>query len=383
MDESTLERVREAGPSIRAQAAECEKRGCLTREVVGALRDAGVFRMTMSRDLGGPALSPLEQIEVIEELAAADGSAGWCGMINSDGGYVTAFLDRDVVRAMYPSLDLPTAVVAAPSAQARVDDDSLVVTGTVSFASGSSHAEWFFVNCVVVDDNGPVWSEGASLPQTRMCAIPREEVEVLDTWHTTGLAATASNDVRLDGCTVPAARTFSLLDGEPIDQSPLYAWRWMFFVNLPAVPLGIGRAALTEAKEVAQTKASFPSMALARDDPTVQWNIGRAEALVASARAYVFDTVGTFWNTLSAGDPPDATEWTAVRLGLANACTAAKQAVTLLYEALGTTGIYRRSVLDRQLRDITTLSQHVLAQSKTYANCGRSLLGLDPGGIAF
>lgn len=47
--------------------------------------------MAMSRALGGPELTPLEQIEVLEALSAADGSAGWCGMINSDGGYGTSF----------------------------------------------------------------------------------------------------------------------------------------------------------------------------------------------------------------------------------------------------------------------------------------------------
>jgi hypothetical protein len=54
-----------------------------------------------------------------------------------------------------------------------------------------------------------------------------------------------------------------------------------------------------------------------------------------------------------------------------------------VYEAMGTTGVHRRSPLDRALRDVTTLAQHILGQTKTYANCGRSLLGLEPGGIAF
>jgi indole-3-acetate monooxygenase len=112
-------------------------------------------------------------------------------------------------------------------------------------------------------------------------------------------------------------------------------------------------------------------------------NVGRAEALVGSARAYVFDTVGTRWDAVRAGRPPTPSEWTAVRLALTTAFHSAKDAVTLVYEALGTTGVYRKSALDRQLRDVTTMTQHILAQNKTYANCGRSVLGLDPGGIAF
>lgn len=226
-------------------------------------------------------------------------------------------------------------------------------------------------------------SPGSPLPETRMCAIPATDVEILDTWHATGLTATASHDVVVSDVVVPAERTFSIFDAEPVDQSPLYAWRWMFFVNMAGVPLGVARAALEEAKQVAPDKVVFPERTLASADATLQWNIGRAEALVGSARAYTFDTVGTVWDALCAGRPPAPPDWTAFRLALTNAYHAATDAVTLVYEGLGTTGVYRKSPLDRQLRDITTMTQHILGQSKNYANCGRSLLGLEPGGIAF
>jgi alkylation response protein AidB-like acyl-CoA dehydrogenase len=384
MARPTLHQILEAASLIRSEAPASELAGRLTEPVVGAMRKAGVFRMAMSRELGGPELSPLEQIEVLEALSAADGSAGWCGMINSDGGYQTAYLERAVARELYPSLDMPTVVVATPAVQARIKGDAYVLNGEAPFASGSTHAERYIINCLVMDDSGLRIAEGSAMPETRMCALPADEVEVvLGTWQPTGLTATASHDIRIRGAVVPTERTFSLFEDEPVDPSPLYAWRWMFFVNLPAVPLGIARAALDEAKEVAQGKVVFPDMTLARDDPTLQWNIGRAEALVGSARAYVFDAVGRAWDSLCAGRPPAPAEWTAVRLAHTNAVQASKEAVTLVYEAMGTTGVQRRSPLDRHLRDVTTLAQHILGQTKTYANCGRSLLGLDPGGIAF
>jgi indole-3-acetate monooxygenase len=72
----TLQKVRAAAPLIRAEAAASAAGGRLTDAVVAALRDAGVYRMTMSRRLGGPELSVPEQIEALEEVAAADGAAG-------------------------------------------------------------------------------------------------------------------------------------------------------------------------------------------------------------------------------------------------------------------------------------------------------------------
>ena len=383
MTESTLQEVRKAAPLMRSEAAASEAGGRLTGPVVDAMRRAGVFRMAMSRDLGGPELSPLEQFEVVEALAAADGSAGWCGMINSDGGYIAAYLERDVAREIYPSLDMATAFVATPAMQVRLKGDTYVLNGEAPFVSGSSHADVYFLNGVVHDDDGLRMAEGGLLPETRLCAVPAADVEILDTWQATGLAGTASHDIRVRDVAVPAERSFSLFDADPVDPSPLYAWRWLFAVNLSGVPLGVARAALEEAKEVAAGKVIFPAMTLARDDATLQWNIGRAESLVGSARAYFFDTVGTMWESLCRGATPTPAEWTAVRLALTTAFQAGKEAVSLVYEGLGTTGVYRKSPLDRHFRDATTMAQHILCQTKTYANCGRSLLGLEPGGIAF
>jgi len=382
MANEILDAVCAAAPLITAEAAATEAAGTLTAPVVDAMRDAGVFRMAMSRALGGPELSPLEQIDVLEALAFADGSAGWCGMINCDGGYATAFLDPTVVKELYPSLDRPTSVIANPTGRARIDGDGYFVSGQWSFASGSPHCELFFLNCLVMDGDDLVPGTGP-LPTMRMCAVPAADVEILDTWHTTGLNGTASNDVRVEGVRVSGERTFSLFDADAVDPAPLYSWRWMFVVKLAAVPLGIARAAYEEATEIASTKRTMPTLALAREDATVQDAVGRARASIGSARAYMQDRVGAFWDGLLDGRPPTPQEWADVRLAMTYAAHTSKQAVTLLYEVLGTSGVYRKSPLDRQLRDVTTLAQHLVCQSKTYAAAGRSLLGLEAGIAGF
>ena len=379
----TLDRVKAVAGVIREEAAATEAGRRLTQPVVDAMRDAGVFRMTFSKARGGPELSVPEQLEVLEEVSAADGAAGWCGMINSDGGYMTGYLDADVARKMYPTLDEPTAAIANPTGTAMDNGDHYVVNGQWSFASGSPHCAWFFLNSLVTDKDGAMQPGEGGLPRMRLVAVPAAEVEILDTWHTTGLAGTASNDVRVAGAVVPAERSLSLFDGKPVDPSPLYRWNWNFFINLAAVPLGIGRAALDEAKEVASTKVSFPSMSLARDDVNVQATIGRASTLIRSARAFMYDTAATHWDALLAGRDPTPEEWLDLRLALTNSAHACKQAVSLLYEGLGTTGVYRKSPLDRHLRDVTTLSQHVLCQTKLYAAAGRAQLGLPAGELAF
>ena len=90
------------------------------------MKSAGVFGMAMQRAWDGPELDPLTQYRVLETLAMADGSLGWCAMINCDGGYVTAFLENEVGREMYSDLQAPTAAAATPEG---ADELALIVNG--------------------------------------------------------------------------------------------------------------------------------------------------------------------------------------------------------------------------------------------------------------
>src|SRR6516164_3719169 len=89
---------------IRAASDEIERARRIPPSIAEAMKSAGVFGMAMPRAWGGPELDPLTQFRVFEALAMAEGSVGWCAMINCDGGYFTAFLDDEVGRAMYSDI---------------------------------------------------------------------------------------------------------------------------------------------------------------------------------------------------------------------------------------------------------------------------------------
>lgn len=54
-------------------------------------------------------------------------------------------------------------------------------------------------------------------------------------------------------------------------------------------------------------------------------------------------------------------------------CTAA---VELLYKARGGSAVYAGNRLDRCLRDVLTMNQHVINSSRAYTIGGRQVLGL-------
>ena len=76
--------------------------------------------MVMPRAWGGPALDPMTQFRVIEALAIVDGSVEWCAMIGCDAGYISAFLDQDIARAMFPDLLPAMGGAVTPTGTATV-----------------------------------------------------------------------------------------------------------------------------------------------------------------------------------------------------------------------------------------------------------------------
>ena len=371
---------------IRAASAEIERGRRLPAGIAAAMKDAGVFGMAMPRAWGGLEVDPLTQFRVIEALAMADGSVGWCAMIGCDGGYMTAFLDQDVGRAMYPDLLMATAAAATTTGQAVRVPGGYRVSGRFPFVSGCNHCEWLWLGCVV-HENGVARVDGNGVPETRQCFVRLSECDILDTWHTTGLRGTGSNDVVVPDMFVEEARTFSFQDPALIKRpGPLYAFPFLFIAKGAAPALGIARHAIDAVIESAATKPArrytvgerIEAAKLLRDDVYVQDAVGRAETRLAAARAYYFHVMGDLWVTLLTGRQPSERQVALFTAAYAHVVGVCVDVVQLVYKAAGGTAVYQKGPLDRCLRDVLTMNQHVVGTSRTYEMAGRLLLGLEP-----
>ena len=360
-------------PRLREQAAENERRRRLSPETVDGLRSAGAFRLPMPAAWGGPEVDILTQTEIIETLSAADGSAGWCAMIGSDSGFYSAFLDDEAGRALYPDLDAVTAGGIVPAGRLDRVPGGYRLSGRFTFASGIHHAQVVAAGAVAFDDGVMVTGPDGQ-PQWRVALMPRADVEVIDTWHTTGLAGSGSCDYAVDGLFVPAEHTFAFADGAR-RHGPLYAWPGLFIANAPGVPLGIARAALDVARAIWADKIILPDLRPARDDARVRAALARAEALVGSARSYHYDVLGSLWDTVLSGDPPTLDQRAALAGSFPHTFQTCRDAVALLYEEIGSQSVYKPCPLDRHLRDLITVGQHIMGQNRMREMAGGMWLG--------
>lgn len=385
-----LQVARALVPEIQAARDQIELERRLPMHLVEAMKRAGIFAMPMPKAWGGPELDPLTQLRILEQLASADGSVGWCAMIGCDSGYFTAFLDQDVARAMYPDISVPTASALTLTGRAVRVPGGYRVSGRWPFGSGCQHAAWLVGGCVVYDGDQQRHL-GDGIPESRQCFLSPSDCRILDTWHSTGLRGSGSHDFTAEDVFVPQERTFSLQRPTIRRPGPLYAFPMAILLKFASVPLGIARAAIDDLIEAAQRRPArlmtlggkLSPVRLLRDEPFVQEAVARAEAIVGSARSYLYDMTADLWDALVRGDMPTPVQVSRWNLAMTNAFSASAEAVQLIYKARGGTAVYSAGRLDRCLRDVLTINQHTVITLKTYEMSGRVLLGLEPMGPVF
>jgi hypothetical protein len=143
----------------------------------------------------------------MEILGYHDASAAWIAMICSDSGHYAARIEEAEARALYPDIDLLTSGMIAPAGQAHIVDGGLRVSGRWTFGSGCLHADRLVGGCILFEDGKPQMGPGGH-PEFRVVWLPMDKVQIHDTWHTTGLAGSGSNDYSVRDVVVPRAHSF-------------------------------------------------------------------------------------------------------------------------------------------------------------------------------
>ncbi|MCX4458636.1 acyl-CoA dehydrogenase family protein (plasmid) [Streptomyces sp. NBC_01340] len=372
-----LARARAVAPVLAERANEIEEARRLPEDIVELLRGSGVFRMAFPESWGGPALTPVQQTEVIEALATGDASAAWCVMVGQDSGLFAGFMAPSAAREIFPSLDLITAGAIPPKGRAERVPGGYRVTGDWQFGSGITHCDRVVAGVLVYRDGEP---EPNPLPvggraHWRMIVARPEQFELSDTWFTTGLAGSGSLDYKAENLFIPEEHTFSF--AAPAVPGPA-ATPDSILRPMPGVPLGVARAALDYVRTMAERRVDRPTRQPWPQNYRVQMAIAQCEMDLVVARHAVYGTLRRQWELLCSGAEITLDERVAVALARVNAFRAARKIVSTLFDLVTTTAIYRPSPLDRWLRDLNTMCQHATVQDQILQSAGAVLLGGKP-----
>jgi alkylation response protein AidB-like acyl-CoA dehydrogenase len=381
LSHTLLTAARELRAELSARAAAVENARRADPETIGKLAQAGMFRMLVPKQHGGLEVHPLSFVAVLHELARADAATAWCVMTGSTAGILAAYMSKEGADQLWgQNPNVVMASIFAPMGRAVREGDGYRVSGRWPFASGCQGASWHAGGAFIMDDGKPEL-DADGRPINLQVFFPASHSTVHDTWKVSGLRGTGSHDIEINDVLVPAAHTALIVGQPPRARCPLTAFPpfGLLACGVAAVGTGIARAALDEIRALVQSKKSAGSRKPLASRELVQVEIARAEAELEAARALMAARLEEGWQRAQTGNQIDLETRAAIRMAASHAVKAATRAVDTAYTMGGGTSIYaERSNLQRHLRDVHTVTQHIMVAPTVDQMVGRVLL--DQGG---
>ena len=369
-------------PVLRERAAAVDELRQMPPETVIDLKAAGTARLYQPVRFGGCEADMPSGVLALAALGRGCGSTAWSFVQHLTHNFM---LSQWPDQGQHDIWDADPACLVSgifiPSCgRARSVECGYVLSGRWPLVSGVNTADWCLF-AAFVDEGG--------VDTHRYFALPRHEIEIVDTWHSIGLKGSASNDVVVAEVFVPAHRTLAIgqLKGGPtpgnaINRSPLYRTPsyCIFGVYISAAVLGIAEAGLELYVEGARRRRALTSGQKVGGYPTQQVKVAEAAAGVAAARQLLFGICSEASAIADRDGLPDNEQRAKFRSHAAFAGRLAARAVDLLWDAGASSSVYSDNPMSRVFRDMSVAGRHFTQNWDVNGSThGRVLMGFELG----
>jgi len=362
------ERAKRVGVLANEHADAGDKNGRLADAVVEALHREKLYGMWVPRVLGGAELTPVESLQVIENVAYGDPSTGWVLMAAALAiGTGAAYLGDSAATELFGSDRFPVIAGQGTRPGSAVPvDGGFRLSGSWSFASGIKHGTHIHTLGII---------EGTGEP--RIFVLPVSQAKLVDNWDVMGLRGTGSIDYTIDSAFVPEAYTHFAVTETPQRGGPLYTIGIAGFATIchSGWACGIGRRMLDESAAYVRNRGGRAGTQATSE--TFLEDYARAEGIYRAGRALVYETWKEVQHALESGEKLSVRQHTMIRLAMTHVTWAAHQVATFAYGAAGTTGL-RAGTLQRLFRDMHAGTQHMIVSPPVFRAIGRELAGFAP-----
>jgi indole-3-acetate monooxygenase len=368
-------RARALAPLITGDADEIERTRRLTPAVTSALIENGLYRALLPKSFGGIEATLEAFMQMQEEIAKADASTAWCLGQCSVCAMTAAYLDPDAANEIF---NVAPGILAwgAIAHEVQAVPGGYKASARWDFASGSRQASWLGAHVRVVEADGTVRRKADGSPEIRTILFPVTSATMYDVWDVIGLKGTGTDSYSVDNLFIP--EKFAAPRDDPAalrEKGPLYrlSTNMVFGMGFAATALGVARATLDAAIDLSRGKTPQGLKAM-RENNSVQGLIGRTEASLRAARAYLYATADAVWRDLAHGEP--VTEEHRVALRIASTWTIHQSAsvVDTAYHMAGATAVFAANKFERRFRDMHAIAQQIQARDTHYEDAGKAIL---------
>lgn len=364
---------------LLARAAETERLRQPPESTRLDIIESGIHRIFQPRRFGGAEAPLRAAVDVLTSLGAACGSTAWVVVQNIAHNSMFSqwpAAAQEEVWGANPAA-LLSGILVPGIGKARRVDGGYSLSGRWPFVSGVSICDWALFTAFTVP-------EGGGETEDRHFVVPRDQLEILDTWHAMGLKGSASHDVALDDVFVPEHMSVTLealrgrkprYPAEPvIFRAPLYA---LFGVFIGSAALGIAEGAVETYVEAARKRISRASGKPLSDFSTQHVKISEALSCLKAARLLLYGVCDHMTEIIESGHLPTLEERARFRAEATFAGQLSTRAVNVVWDGSGGGGIYNANPLSRFFCDMSAANRHVTQNWDINGSThGRVVLGL-------
>ncbi|MFJ6610149.1 acyl-CoA dehydrogenase family protein [Streptomyces sp. NPDC091289] len=367
-------------PTLRAHAAETERRRRLVPEVVEALGDAGLFELAVAKRHGGKQAGLPTQVRALAELARGCGSTSWTASIYLTGCWLAGLFPDRVAAEVFAVPATPISVSLSPTGVLTDGPGGLRLNGRWGFNTGVLESRWDILGAFRQTADGG--------REQVLVLVPTAELHIHDDWYASGLQGTGSNTVACADLNIPAERVLPFPTGaalpggapEAAPDLPRYEVFPLFSTLNAGTPLGIARAAFEFLVERAPgrqiTFSPYPDQSLA---PITHRQLGEVDLKLRLADLLADDLAGRTERLGASHVLHSIPERSTARSSAAHVARLCREAVEIVSSAAGASSIRSEVPIQRLRRDIQALCLHAALNPDTALELqGRVALGLDP-----
>ena len=362
-----MRRVADLSPRLAANAGACERERKVVADSMRAMVSAGMFRIPQPARVGGYELPLRSLADAVTGLSEACPSSGWVVMVMGAHHWCMGSFPEAAQEEVFGNgRDGLVAGTLSWQGAAKAVDGGYRVDGRWQFASGVDHAEWVMVGCADADTHGP----GVHV------VIPRNEIEVDDTWYVMGLKGTGSKDLVAHDLFVPAHRAIEtrvLFGGTSPHarnhRSNLYrvSAEAMLSTAVATAVLGSGKYALARFIERTKERKVILTGARKADHAPTQVRLAEAAAEVHCADLLIHDALAEFDRLTAADETQSLQSRLQVKWQVAYAAELCRRAAARMFAGSGAHAVYEPSPLQTAFRNINVGAQHASIDFDTTA----------------
>jgi alkylation response protein AidB-like acyl-CoA dehydrogenase len=347
--------------SIRARAAEFQALRHIPQDVVDQFKTLGVYRAFVPTRFGGDAKSPAEFCRLVEDISAADPSAGWVASFGVSATYLSALPPETYAEIFKANPDTVFAGAMFPPQPAKTVPGGYEVTGQWPWGSGIMGAD--LAGAGIKVDN-----VDTKLPF--IAVMPKSKIEVVDTWKTVGLRATGSHDIKVDGVVVPEDWTFIRGSAPKMDDT-IFRYPAMALASqvLAVVALGAARGAL-ECLHEAANRESITGAPKPGARPYLQTEYAKARGVYLGAQSLFYDTLDEAYEELKHNEKVSRDTHIRLRLVASKAARDGAEAARMAFALGGSAAINEGHPLVRYMLDAAGVAQHAFLNEGTWNGAG-------------